>query len=199
MRQRRVWVFGAVLILVAAGCSSSRHSYAPTTTAKAQNTGPDPYVIPAVITPAYVDAVFRVLNHVYGNATRSLFQANAVDSDVRLDLRSIFDDPLYGQELIDARQSLTTPRSDLKRPIGDVITTTKQVISRSPTCIFVETVSDFSNVEARPGPAASSEYWALATKQAADDPHRLNQTPWALAFNADYLTPTSIPNQCAGH
>jgi hypothetical protein len=183
------------VMAVLAGCSSGRHTAAPTTTT-AQTASPNPDVVPAVITPAYVDAVFRVLNHVYGNATRELFQSRAVTPIVQTDLRAIFNNPLYGQELQNARDSLGTPPSSLRQPLGDVITTVVKMISASPECVFVQTSSDFTAVLAKPTTPAAAEYWVLRPKDTAADPNRLNPTAWALTFNADYLSPTSIPNQC---
>jgi hypothetical protein len=192
----------AAVITAGAACSSS-HRTDPTTTTSATSTtfaptGSNPEVIPSVITPAYVDAVFKVLNHINGDATRQLFGSGSVDPIVRADLRALFSDPLYSQELANASASLATNRNSLRNPIGDVVTTVKRVISASPRCVFVETVSDFSPVDIHPSQAAS-EYWVLVPKVPTNDPMRLNRTAWALSFNADYLTPTSIPNQCAGH
>ena len=71
--------------LVLAACSGKSHDAAPTTSAPPPpttaattqaslpaSTTPNPDVIPPVITVAYVNAVFAVLNHINGNAARSL-------------------------------------------------------------------------------------------------------------------------------
>jgi hypothetical protein len=191
----------AAVITAGASCSSG-HRTDPTTTTPATSTtfsptGSNPDVIPSVITPAYVDAVFKVLNHIKGAATRELYASGSVDQKVRVDLRSIFNDPLYRQELSNAAASLSVERAALRNPIGDVITSVKRVVSASSQCVFVETVSDFSLVDVHPSQAAS-EYWVLTPKVLANDPSGLNSTPWAISFNADYLTPTSIPDQCVG-
>ena len=196
MRRRILVLSVAVVAVVASACSSGGHHSAPgTTTSTTASAGPNPDVIPSVITPAYVDAVFRVLNHIKGDATRELFAADAVDEKVRDDLRALFTDPLFAQEMANASASLKVNRSTLRQPIGDVLTHVRRVVSASSTCIFVETTSDFSAVDVRPGRAAS-EYWALVPKPPTNDPELLNRTPWALSFNADYLTPTSVPDQC---
>ena len=193
--KRRIAALGVVVgaLLVASACSSAHHVTAPTTTT---TTGPNPDAVPAVITPAYVDAVFKVLNHVYGNATRSLFGSNSVNESVQSDLRAIFKTPLLTQELQNAASSLLGSRANLRSPIGDIVTEVNDLVSASPSCIFVETTSDFSAVLIHPGTAAGSEYWVLRPKTPGSDPGNLNPTSWALSFNADYLTPKSIPNQC---
>jgi hypothetical protein len=183
------------VLLLASACSSGHHTARPTTTT---TTTPNPDVVPAVITPAYVNAVFKVLNHVYGNATRSLFSTGSVNGSVQSDLRAIFNLPLLTQELQNATASLTSSRSNLRSPIGDIVTNVRELIAASPSCIFVATTSDFGAVLINKGPPTGSEYWALKPKAPGSDPSNLNPTPWALAFNADYLTPRSIPNQCAG-
>ncbi len=198
MRRRILVLSVAVVAVVASACSSGgHHSAAGTTTSTTASAGPNPDVIPSVITPAYVDAVFRVLNHINGNATRELFRAGSVTRSVRVDFRALFNDPLYQQELRNAAASLRVTRSSLRDPIGDVTTTVQSVISASSRCIFVATRSDFSAVDVHPT-QAPAEYWGLEPKSPGDDPSNLNSTPWALWFNADYLTPTSIPDQCVG-
>src|SRR5689334_16440037 len=98
---RRLIAVG-VLVAVLAACSSGRHrATGPTTT-----TAPDPAVVPAVITPAYVDAVFVVLNHVYSDAARRLRVAHSVTPEVRADLRAVFNDPVYATQLQAAEQAL---------------------------------------------------------------------------------------------
>ena len=203
--RRRIWALGVVVLLVLVGaCSSGGHRPDPSTsssvaapTTSTAPVAPNPYVVPPVITPAYVDAVFKVLNHIYGDATRELYSANGVDATVRLDLRALFSDPLYAQELVNAAASLSIGRTELRNPIGDVVTTVNQVVSQSSRCIFVETVSDFSAVNLRPG-SAGSEYWELTTKDPSNDPQHINTTPWALSFNADFVNKTVVPDQCVG-
>lgn len=191
--RRRLLALWAGPVLLAASCSSAHHRAAPPTT----TSGPDPDVVPAVITPAYVDAVFRVLNHIDGDASRALLAAGKVTPGVLTDLRAIYNDPLYAQEVKIAQQSIAGDTSGLKQPLGDIQTVVISVLSSSPQCIFVATRSDFRAVLVDPGPPAASEYWGLTRRQPQYDPDQLNPTPWALFFNADYTTPTSIPDQCS--
>jgi hypothetical protein len=193
--RRRILALGAVLACLVAGCSSSHRVAATTTTSTVP--GPNPDVVPAVITPAYVNAVFRVLEHVDGNASRSLIAAKAVTPAVLADIRAIYNDPLYQQEVKIAEQSVGQNLSDVRRPPGDVRVTVIDLISWSQQCIFVQTRDDYSQVLIHPGSSPSSGYWGLRRKTPGNDPRSLNPTPWALFFNAVYAAPTSIPDQCA--
>lgn len=185
--RRMLAALGTLVVLVAASaCSSGGGDAHPI----GKVPGPNPDVIPAVITPAYVDAVFRVLNHINGNAVRSLLGAGRVTATVTTDLRAIYSGSLYGQELKIANESLRGDLSNVRRPPGDISTTVLDLLSSSPTCIFVKTRSTFQAVLLKPSPPAASEYFRLSAKQSTDDPDDLNPTPWSLSFNASYQTPT---------
>jgi hypothetical protein len=196
---KRLVIALCVASLGLAACSSARpHASAPlsptsTTVAKPA----DPYAIPAVITPAYVDSVFAALNHVNGDASRLLVADRTVNKGVTSILRSIYNDPLYAEQVKIAGQSLQGNLSDVRHPVGDIRTVVAQLISGSGSCIFVRTRSDYAAVVTNPGPPAGSEYFELRPTQVGDNSTSINPTPWSMAFNAVYMTPTPIPNQCA--
>lgn len=199
--RRRFLALATALPVLLLGCSgASRHSSDPTTSGggQPQAAAPNPDVVPAVITPAYVNAVFAVLNHINGNATRQLAEFGRITRKAEADFRAAYNDPLFEQELRIARQSLASGFGNVRRPPGDIETTVVQIISSGPRCVFVATNSNFGAVLLHPGRPAASEYWVLRPKQSGDDPTNLNPTPWALGFNAVYLTPQTIPDQCAG-
>ena len=184
-------VVGSIVLMTA--CSSGQHISAPTTTT---STAPNPDVIPAVITPAYVDAVFKELNHVNGDAVRSVLSNGSVAPAVSAKIRAVYGDPLYAIELRVFTAGLSQNTSNLRRPPGDRVTSVDSLISASQTCIFVRTTSDLSAVELRPTGIATDEYWVLRPKLARNDPEQLNPTLWSLTYNQDFQTPTSVPNQC---
>lgn len=192
---RRVFALSVLVLVSLSACSGNTHKATSPTTAD----GPNPDVIPAVITPAYVDAVFKVLNHIDGDASRTLYLSNAVTAGVLADLRAIYADPLYASEVQIAHQTLASDRRNVRDPPGDIRTSVVRIISASATCVFVQTKADYSAVLYRPGPSPASTYWVLSTKRQLDDPYHLNPTPWSLGFNAVYLTAQTIPNQCAGN
>jgi hypothetical protein len=201
--RRRQLIFSAVLVLLLAACSSGHRAAAPPTAAATTPAttadappGPNPDVIPPVITPAYVDAVFNVLEHIDGNASRQLIAARAITPGALADIRSIYNDSLYAQEVEIAHQNLQGDLSNVRRPPGDVRVTVRSLLSGSARCIFVEVSSDYSEVVTSPPPPQASEYWGLQPKQKDSDPGHINPTPWAFFFNRTFSTPTQIPNQC---
>ena len=192
--RRRIWALGmAVMLSTLAACSGGGHKAAQ----PPPTPGPNPDVIPAVITPAYVNAVFRVLNHVYGNAVRAWLTSGHETSAARADLRAVFGDPLFDQELSITTQGMSGDLSNVRKPPGDRITTVRSLIDESRSCVFVETFTDYSHVLVHDTPTTGSEYWRLSLKTSTDDPSSRNPTPWALTFNATYTTSTPIPDQCS--
>lgn len=193
--RRRYLAIGAALISLLAGCSSGHHAATPSTTSTTSSS-PNPDVVPADITPAYVDAVFAVLNHINGDAVRSLLTAGRLTSSVTADLGAIYGPPLYSVEAKVFQAGLSQNTSNLRRPPGDRLTRVLSVITANPSCIFVKTASDLSSVELHPTVTPASEYWELQTKAQGEDPSHINPTPWVLTFNADYRTSTDLPSTC---
>ena len=193
---RRVILMFTFLAVSAAACSGGSGHASPTTST---TLGPNPDVVPQVITADYVNAVFKVLNHLDGDVTRSLVAGGTITSQDYAILRAIYNDPLYAEEVKIAQQTLQGNMSVFRHPPGDRGTKVETLIDTSPSCIFAATVSDYSAVALHPTSSAASEYWELKPKQSGTDPGQLNPTPWALAFNASYTTATTIPDQCGVH
>ncbi|MGI8493189.1 MAG: hypothetical protein ACR2KC_06825 [Acidimicrobiales bacterium] len=157
---------------------------------------PNPAVIPPVIDANYVNAVFRQLNHIIGDVTRLDLAADAVPKQSATDLRAAFNDPWFNRELTLASESLVEDTSNVRRPPGDRVTSVRQLVSAGPRCIFAQTVTDYSPVLIRPAPPAASEYYMLTPKLPGNDPEGVNSTPWAIAYNRVYTTPTQVPSTC---
>jgi hypothetical protein len=190
----------AAVITAGASCSSGHRTDPTTTTSPTSTTfsptGSNPDVIPSVITPAYVDAVFKVLNHIYGNATRALKASDRVTPEVQADLRAIFNDPMYASQVAEAQQSLDGPIENVRANSGDAVTTVRRVIATAVGCIYVQTMTSLTDVLINQTPSPTDEYYTLQRKQPGADPNDLNSTPWAISFNVDYLVPTTAPPQC---
>jgi hypothetical protein len=178
---------------VSAGTTTTTAS-SPTTTSPPPPTSPA--TVPSTITPAYVNSVFVVLNHVYGNALRLDLQTVDVPPQSVADLRSIYNDPLFNQEVTIASQALTENLSNVRMPPGDQVTRVDRLISASASCIFVEATTNVSRVVFK-APKPSYEYDELTRRQAGADPQGLNSTPWAISFNAVFANPTAEPDPCA--
>jgi hypothetical protein len=196
--RRTLLALGGAAVLAVSGCAHRSHAAAPPTTSTPASTSsaPDPYVIPPVITVAYVNAVFKVLNHINGNAARSVVSVGHLTEPAIADLRSIYNDPLYGIELRVFDQSIATHFANVRRPPGDRETEVLKVLAASASCIFVESKSDLSAVQVRPSPGAASEYWQLSPKQSVSDRTNLNPTPWGLTLNEAFREPTTIASPC---
>jgi hypothetical protein len=202
--KRLVFALFAVSLAVCACAGPARHASSPDPPSPTRQAAPasparpaDPYAIPVVITPAYVDKVFAALNHVKGMATRVLAVRRAVTPEVTTVLRSIYNNPLFTEQVKIAGQSAQAPLPELRHPLGDVKTSVVQLISNSPKCIFARTTSEYAAVLVDPGAPAESEYYKLTPTQIGADPHHLNPTPWSMSFNAVFLKPTTIPDQCS--
>ncbi len=188
-------------VLAAAGCGGAAggHQSAPTTPPRAPTTSIDPDVVPAVITPAYVNAVFVELNHVYGNASREIVATHQISAEDLTMLRAIFNDPLYTAEVTVATQSATAVPGDLREPLGDRVTTVVSLDTASKACIFAKTTTNYSAVLTQPPPQLAAEYYELQPKQPGADPQRLNPTPWAISGNQVFTSEprTTLADPCA--
>jgi hypothetical protein len=195
MRRGLGIVGGVVAVVVLAASCSSTHRQTHLS-AKA-GTAVNPYVVPAVITPAYVDAVFVVLNHIIGNATRGLVRDLKVTPEVRADLLAVYADGPYEAQIQAAQESLKGVVDNVRVNPGDPVTTVTRLIGWSPTCVFVSTRTNLQAVLVAPVPEPASEYFELIPKSLGNDPGHLNPTPWAIGLDVAFPTPHSLPDKCA--
>ena len=210
--RREALVLGAALLLCA-GCSSAGRVSADSPTSAAttvaattlpavtttSGTGINPDVIPSVITVPYVNAVFKVLEHLDGDVLRDLVASDRVTATSISYLRAIYNDPLYQQEVTIAHQTVSSLTANVRNPPGDIVLRVVKLWSTSSSCIFASTTSDYSAVLIKSGPSPASSYFGLDLKPRSANDRRLNPTPWAIFFNAVFMIPTTIPNQCANH
>jgi hypothetical protein len=227
MRHTRL-VIGAVAAVLLAGCGSSSPQTAPSTKAApvvttatpttvapttvaptttslsttvaptTTTTVPNPDLIPAVITPAYVDAVFKALDHIYGNVVRLMVNTSNIPPEATADLRAIFADPQFATELKIFSLELDQKPGDLRDPPGDEITTVEKLLDVSRSCIYLRTTTNYAPVLKDPATSDGSEYYALIPKPDTIDPENLNATAWAIFYNESFQTPTPPPaDPCA--
>ena len=116
--RRKVLMLGGVVLLAIAACSGPSHhsttptsvpappTSAPSTSAPSTVSATDPYSVPRVITVAYVNSVLAALAHVASDSAREFSASHQVNSTVRADLRAIFNDPAYAQQIQDLNQNL---------------------------------------------------------------------------------------------
>ncbi len=203
--RRAIWGLGGAVTVLAAACGTGhRQSVLPSTTAApaASTTATtssaqdvvDP--VPAVITVPYVNAVLAQLEAVYGNASRLLVRSRSVSPLVLSDLRAIFNDPEYGAQTQIFRQAAAQPIRGVRAVPGNRVTTVVRGVTMSRSCIFVQTKTDYSQVDVTTVPGRGTEFFTLHPKQAGVDPAHLNHTPWAIAGTASYPTSVQEPDQC---
>ncbi len=175
--RRKILALGSAVVLALAACSGRAHDTTPTTTPAPSTTAApsptpttiNPDVIPPVITVAYVNAVFAVLNHI-GNATRKLVATHQVSSQVRAAFRSIYNDPLYSEEIQIAQDSLSDSINNVRPHPGDGVVRVRNLVTASHACLFPRTSTNLSAVLLHPTAVAASEYYELRPKQPGIDP-----------------------------
>ena len=165
-----------MLALIPACSGGGRSGARPPATAP----GPNPDVIPAVITPAYVDAVFKVLNHIYGNAVREEASRHRVDAIVQHDLAAIYMPPQLGVEISIFQQALIGSISDVLPDPGDRVFTTTELQRSGADCIQAVAQADYTAVDRTPSQSAQSLVLVLARR--ANRPASANPTPWAITY-----------------
>lgn len=154
----------------------------------------DVATIPAQITVPYINAVFAALNHVRGNVGRADVPIRNIPPSSVATIRALYTDALYASELRIASDELVTGPTTERNPAGDPIITVNEVLKATPSCVFVEATSDFSQVDVTTPPPDVAEYWVLEPKIAGDDPGHLNPTAWMIAASlAEVKSPVSVP------
>lgn len=165
-----------------------------TTTTTAPSVNPD--VVPSVITPAYVDAVMKKLDHIYGNAVRLEVATKDIPPQVITDLRAIYADPLYQKELQIFSQGLILGLSSVKSHPGDPVVTVDKLESASGSCIFARVTTSLSAVTLRASAPPADEYLMLRRVVPRDNPQFINGTPWQIAYDRTFTTATRMASKC---
>jgi len=193
--RRKVWALGGALLLAVAGCGG--HAGAGAGGSGGGSGGPggvDP--VPAVITVNYVNRVLAQLNVIYSDALRISLTTKQITPQVKTDLRAIYANPLYQEELTLFHDEIVHPPPDLRRMIGVRVTKVAKLISSDRTCIFIETRTSFSQISNYKGVPFGSEYYSLVRKVESDDPTHRNSTPWMFGFNAASIKPQAVTDPC---
>lgn len=187
--RRRILALGmASLLVVVSACSSGgSKDIHPIGTAPA----PNPDVVPAVITPAYVDAVFKVLNHIYGNALRDELASHRVDPTVTGDLEAIYLPAQLAVELRIFNDALHGSLTYVLPNPGDRVFTTTSIERANPQCIQATAVADYTAVDrAKTGSQSLTVVLARKNSSAAKS---INTTPWAISYEKTEPPATTCP------
>src|SRR5215213_5392662 len=161
------------LSLMLLGACSSKGSPAP---------APGPATVAGAEEAATVDGVLAGLDGVMGDLQRILVREKRLSTDVTDRLRAIYAGPELLNQIDAFRSDVADGLVGYKNPPGNRVTKVSRLITVGPDCIFVQASRDYSPVTSGVAPRATSVFVVLATKTDADDPKRLNPTPWTMLY-----------------
>ena len=205
----------AALIVVTA-CTSSKSSTATPTSTVAVTTDPttaapsttttttvvslDPSMPPPVVDVPYLTAVMAKLRMLDLQHLAVLQRDHQVTHEVIGLLHAEYSKPEFDNQVTRASDFLLNSSPNL-RPIterGPLITTPQKILTSSATCISFIATEDFSQ-EAATAVPVRMDLIVLGPINRADDPERLNVTPWQISFAIlpnDVSHPTPNENLC---
>ena len=180
-------------VLALAGCGSSNpapktQATVPTTTVSAASS----YGIPTRITVPYVQRVINALNAVQGDAARLIVADRSLVPPAVYRLEAIDGDKWFSEVTATWADDLAAGLKNYRSAPGNEKDTVKKLISASPSCMWVETISDFSAVAVK-SPPPSINYIQLIPLMPGRDKGGWNPTPWMIqleGYNSRGLTPS---------
>ena len=171
-RVRRV-LFGVLVLSLLVACSSSPSDGVPGTTI-----GPS-----AGSDEATVNRVLAGLDGVMGDLQRILVRERRITPEVTDRLRAIYTGPELLNQIDAFRADVADGLVGYKATPGNRVTTVSRLITVSPICLFASVWRDYSPITEGIAPRPATLYVILVTKREAEDPRRLNPTPWAMLYD----------------
>lgn len=172
---------------------------APATTVPAATTTTtiDVAVVPSRITVAYVTAVLKVLNHIYGNAVRSTVAAGKFTSSALVDIDTIYTRRQAALEEKSFIQTATSGglRAARSRP-GDPTMRVIGIIQSSRTCVVAHVHTNFDRVTRRRTSVLRWEYIGIRRVRPID--RRINSSGWTIFYDMVFSSNTHVRNECDG-
>lgn len=197
------WALVLAATAALAGCTAGKArpggtASVPSTTRTVQEASTDPWAVPAVITPDYVNRVLAYLNHVDGNALRSARQANTITPEfVTLEHAITANEDEYQLFAGSIEKSIADGWQNIGPSPGDTRTSVTKLYGASPTCTWGNVRQDFT-AEGPGGVGLTNNWWiALVPKPAST----INPTHWAFEFDGfeTSQTPGGVPlDACHG-
>lgn len=140
--------------------------------------------------------VLAGLDAVMGNLQRILVRERRITSEVTDRLQAIYTGPELLNQIDAFRADLANGLIGYKATPGNRVTRVSRLITVSPICVFAEVSRDYSPLTEGAAPRPRSLYVILATKHEADDPRRLNPTPWAMLYDGVQADGTEPGDVC---
>lgn len=154
----------------------------------------DPTKVPTKITKPYLDAVFKELQKVVGDARREIHAANDLTKSATDKLDAVYSKELSQVILNNYAQNVGPGLTFPPQPDGDAIVTTNEVISATPTCVFASVHEDFSPVTGKKD-SVFNRWIALQRRDSPGD--QLNSTPWVMTVDGANEHGSMPDNPCA--
>jgi hypothetical protein len=145
---------------------------------------------------ATVNGILSELDGVMGDAQRLLMRERRITPAVTDRLQAIYVGPELLNQIDAFRADVANGLVGIKDPPGNRVTTVSRLVTVSPICIFVEVSRDYAPATAGAAPRPSKLYVVLVTKTEADDPAKLNPTPWAMLYDGVQVDGTQPEDVC---
>ncbi len=159
-----------IVLLVLAACSS-------------RETPPEPATPPPSDQEATLNRVLAELDGVMGDLQRILVRERRITTEVTDRLQAIYTGPELLNQIDAFRADVAAGLARYKASPGNRVTTVTRLITADPMCVFAEVERDYSPITEGPPPPRARLYVILVPKREADDPRRLNPTPWAMLYD----------------
>ena len=145
---------------------------------------------------ATVNGVLAGLDSVMGDLQRILVRERRITPEVTDRLQAIYTGPELLNQIDAFRADLADGLTGYRATPGSRVTTVARLITVSPICVFAEVSRDYSPLTEGAAPRPRSLYVILVTKHEADDPRRLNPTPWAMLYDGVQADGTEPEDVC---
>ncbi len=176
--------------VVAACAGGAVHPRGAATVPTVPPTTGDPWAVPSTIDAAYIDRVLAFLDHMQGEALRSVRQSNSltsryqtIEAAIRADAHEI--------RLQDAlqRQNIAAGWPNISAVPGDRYSQVQRILQSGPTCIVAAVNEDFSRLTvAKPVPYPQ---WYVGLLHS--DQSMVNPTHWAISYDG-YESAGGVPD-----
>ena len=169
---------------------------APATTVPATTTTTtiDVAVVPARITVAYVTAVLKVLNHVYGNAVRAAVRRRRLTIPAMLDLAAIYTVKQAQAEQIVFTRALSSEIKQARKRPGDPQDTVLRLVSVSRNCVVAHVSRNVSPALKKSAPPLRWDYIKLLRARRVT---KLNSATWVISADIAFSQrPRTVPFTC---
>jgi hypothetical protein len=150
------------------------------------------YAIPRQITAPYVQRVLNALNAVDGDATRLIVAHRSLIKPAVYRLQAIDADSWFTEVTSTWADDLASGLQNYRSVPGNQRDTVQKIISASPSCVYVQAVSDFRASTVTPEPPHVN-YIELVRLPPGRDKGGWNTTPWMIGvegWNSQGLMPS---------